>query len=508
MEALKLHAQNYREANELIRKYFRECLPTINDNNLYMLRKLCMYISMVYVIMIVIGKVVLDDFSFTIPDALVIPLIMVYFNINLYTMKHRGEISTGKTAAICCTFYFILGVILAIIDVYKAPAGQAIWLPIAVMALPMIFIDRIYKYAFEEAVVLSILLVLSFIHKPYDAFLRDVYISLSVYVISIFSARIILEMRARETLAVAEVTRLSALDKLTHVYNKNALTDRIDNYLERKSDGEYCAMCIIDLDDFKLVNDNLGHNAGDLLLEKMGQLLIENFRAYDIVGRYGGDEFVVVMPRMEDVGILESRCKALQMFISDLDVGGGHSITASVGAVICSGNVKREEIFAMADDALYKSKIQGKNCCTTWVYNESPIFTDTLLLMSETRDEGVQRLFEGEGGRFHILHATDDDKAIRDVSQYHQQIKIILVGIDMETGSGVFLLKYLKKREGFANIPVLAIAKTHKALTYAKDMGADEVIAMEAPDVEYKKAISRMVERYKQSFLMDLGADV
>lgn len=505
MEALKLHVLNYKEANELIRKYFRECLPTINDNNLYMLRKLCMYISMVYFIMIIISKLVLSDYKFFLPDLLVIPLIMVYFNINLYTMKHRGQISTGKTAAICCTFYFILGVILAIIDVYKAPAGQAIWLPIAVMALPMIFIDRIYKYAFEEMVVLSILLILSYIHKSHEVFLRDVYIALAAYVISIFSARIILEMRARETLAMAEVTRLSALDKLTHVLNKNALIDRIQNYFDRKSPEEFCSICIIDLDDFKLVNDNLGHNAGDLLLEKVGQLLIENFRAYDIIGRYGGDEFIVVMPRMADVSILVSRCKALQMFINDLDVGGGHSITASIGAVICSGVVKYETIFAMADDALYKSKIQGKNCCTTWVYNNEIIDKDILLLMSEERDEGVDRLFEGEGAHFHILHTTNDDQAICRLSQYQEQVKIILTGIDIEKGTGLFLLKYIKKREGFSNIPVLAIVNNQKDAAFARELKADEVISIDSSDQEFKKAISKLVDKYKQAFLKKLS---
>lgn len=487
------YAKVNSEELQMIRKYFRDCLPTINDNNLFMLRKACMYMSLIYIFMEFFVRFVLYEFRFSLPYFLVIPLMLVYFNINLYTLKHRGKISTGKTAAICCTFYFFLGVILGLVDVYEAPAGQALWLPLAVIALPMIFIDHMYKYGFEEAVVLIIMLTQSYFHKSPENFKKDLYISIAAYVISMFSARIILEMRAREALAAEEVTRLSALDKLTHVLNKNALLERIDNYFSRKAPEEACAMCIIDLDDFKLVNDNLGHNTGDLLLEKMGQLLIENFRAYDLVGRYGGDEFVVMMPRMGDETILQARCKALQMYINDLDVGGGHKITASIGAIICSGDVTRQMAFDMADDALYKSKILGKNCCTTWVYDTESIERDILLVMTANKDEGVEDLFRGEGDRFEILHVSNDDEALCNVSRYHDKIKIILMEVDVDTGLGVFLLKYLKKREGFSDIPLLAVVNTKKAYAMAEELQATEVISSDEPDEKFNKTITRLI---------------
>lgn len=485
----------YKDDNDIIRQYFRECLEIIDDNNLYMLRKACMYISMVYILMLALSFFLFDKRHISVIKLLVIPLLVIYFIINIYTLKHRGQISTAKTAAICCTFYLCLGVILAAIDIFVAPAGQAIWLPIAVIALPMIFIDRIYKYGFEEAVVLIILLIFSYIKNDETAFIHDAYIAIAAYVISMLSARIILEMRARETLSMKEVTRLSALDKLTHVLNKNALLERIDGYLDVKNPEEFCAMCIIDLDDFKLVNDNLGHNTGDLLLEKIGQLLIENFRAYDIVGRYGGDEFVVVMPRMADVNILHSRCTTLQMFINDINIGGEHRVTASIGAVVSSGVLKRETMFALADDALYKSKIMGKNCCTTWVLEDNPIDRDTLLIMSSVKHDGVQRLIGEEEKRFHVIYTTNDDEALHQASQYHEQIKIIVIELDIEEGIGILAIRYLKQREAFANIPVIAVVNTKKAEAFARELQADEVLDMDLPDKDFQKTISRLTNR-------------
>ena len=494
-ETISKQLNYYMDDSLVIRKYFRECMETIDDNNLYMLRKACMYISIVYVFMLSISGVLLDNFRISLVHLSLVPLLVIYFFVNLYTLKHRGKISTAKTAAICCTFYFFLGVILAAVDIFEAPAGQAIWLPVAVIALPMLFIDRTYKYCFEEAVVLAILLIFSYFSKPKDAFIRDVYISICAYVISFISARIILEMRARETLSMKEVTRLSALDRLTHVLNKNALFEHMDCYFDKKNPEEYCAMCIIDLDDFKLVNDNLGHNVGDVLLERVGQLLIENFRAYDIVGRYGGDEFVVLMPRMSDQNILHSRCKALQMFISDINIGGDRGVTASIGAVICNGIVKRESVFAVADDALYKSKIIGKNCCTTWTMEDDFIDRDSLLIMSKEKHEAVDRLFADEGERFHVIHSSNDDEAILTVSQYRNQIKIIMIELDIDEGLGVFAIKYFKRRESFAGIPVIAIVNTKKAETYAKNLNPDEVLAMDLPDEEFYKTVTRLAGR-------------
>ncbi|WP_170830829.1 GGDEF domain-containing protein [Pseudobutyrivibrio sp. ACV-2] len=470
-------------------------MDTIDDNNLYMLRKSCMYISIVYIFMLTISGFLLDNFHVSLIHLSPVPLLVIYLFINIYTLKNKGQISTAKTAAICCTFYFFLGVILAAIDIFEAPAGQAIWLPIAVIALPMLFIDRTYKYCFEEAVVLSILLIFSYIAKPIDGFIRDLYISICAYVISFISARIILEMRARETLSMKEVTRLSALDKLTHVLNKNALIEHMDCYFEKKKPEESCAMCVIDLDDFKYVNDNLGHSTGDMLLERVGQLLIENFRAYDIVGRYGGDEFVVVMPRMSDENILHSRCTALQMFIGDINLGGEHRVTASIGAVIGSGDLKRETIFSLADDALYKSKIIGKNCCTTWVIEDDIVDRDSLLIMSKEKHEAVARLFEEEGKRFHVIHAANDDEALRVVSRYHDQIKIIMIELDIDEGLGVFAIKYLKQRESFAKIPVIAVVNTKKAEAYAKELKADDILAMDLPDEEFHNAVTRLSGR-------------
>jgi len=344
-------------------------------------------------------------------------------------------------------------------------------------------------------VVLTIMLVMSYFFKPHDVFIRDLYIGIACYIISLFSARIILEMRARETLAMKEVTRLSSLDKLTHVLNKGALIQRIDNYFAGKPLDEYAAMCVIDMDDFKHVNDNLGHTTGDLLLEKVGQLLKDNFRAYDIVGRYGGDEFVVLMPKMSDPAILKMRCKALQMFISDISFGNKAPFTASMGAVITSGECDREEIFSIADNALYKSKIQGKNLCTVWEYERNEDIRPIFLILTKHADEMMAKMQDYNGEAIRFITVEDDNEALKVISQTQNRVEVVIVEVDPDKEIGELSIKYIKTREYFERIPILAVTKTEQASAIAKKQRADEVLSFDTPPAVYKKTIDKLIGR-------------
>ncbi|CBK73320.1 hypothetical protein CIY_03700 [Butyrivibrio fibrisolvens 16/4] len=106
MSGFKRITKKNRDEMEAIKRYFNECLPTIDDNNLHMLRKASMYISFVYIVMLIVGIFAMEAVRLSIYHFVIVPLIIIYVFINMYTLKHRGEISTAKTAAICCTFYF------------------------------------------------------------------------------------------------------------------------------------------------------------------------------------------------------------------------------------------------------------------------------------------------------------------------------------------------------------------------------------------------------------------
>ena len=480
--------------NELILKYFAECMKTINRDNLYMLRKACMYTAWGAIFMPILGTLIVPGYKINIGHLLLIVLIIVYYNINRYTREHEWEISTNATGTICGLFYFALSCIFVYLDVTDISGAQAIWTPMLIVLFPMLYIDRMYKYGMEELAIIIIFGLTSFYVKPYDIFTRDMYMVLAAYVLSMLSAHIILAMRSSEGLAMQELKKSSSLDKLTHVLNKGALLQKIDDFYENREPYRGCAMCVIDLDDFKQVNDNLGHSTGDLLLERVGQLLIDSFRAYDIIGRYGGDEFVVFMPNMEDIATLQMRCRTLQMFLTDFSVGNGKPFSVSIGAIIDRGNNSADEAFRMADDALYKSKLDGKNCCTTWQVETSHKFDKPVLLgISGRKKTGMEYLYTEEQGRFEILSAFTENNALCYISQYHRQIKLIVLEMDVDEYGSEKILRYIKTRAGFVDIPVLAVASSEASARTAKELGANAALTFDTENEIYKDAINQLV---------------
>ena len=159
-----------------------------------------------------------------------------------------------------------------------------------------------------------------------------------------------------------ELLQRASKDSLSGLLNRATMEAHIRSRIDKMKSGESCALFIIDLDSFKLVNDTLGHQAGDSAIGEVARTLSSIFRASDIVGRLGGDEFAVFMSGAIDEDLVRSRgariCSALHMGLGkmrDLE------LTASVGIALSSGPRKFEALYSQADAALYKAKKSGKN---------------------------------------------------------------------------------------------------------------------------------------------------
>ncbi len=152
-------------------------------------------------------------------------------------------------------------------------------------------------------------------------------------------------------------------DSLTKLLNKSAGRKQAEAYLSYYPNGVSCAMLILDLDNFKQVNDQYGHLFGDAVLTRAAQKIREQFRDQDILCRIGGDEFLVLVRGLADRALLESRCRQLVSSISGLR--GPYkklSLSCSIGIALSPENgTTYYELFNCADQALYQAKARGKN---------------------------------------------------------------------------------------------------------------------------------------------------
>lgn len=152
-------------------------------------------------------------------------------------------------------------------------------------------------------------------------------------------------------------------DPLTNIFNRRY----VERYVELNFDGtDEWAMFLIDIDNFKLANDSLGHEYGDELLCRISDILRNNFRKTDCVARIGGDEFIVLMPKVTEKSIVIEKAKnILDNFPIEIEDSKGYqSITVSVSIGIAftkmGTEITYEEMYRKADHYMYKAKEKGK----------------------------------------------------------------------------------------------------------------------------------------------------
>jgi diguanylate cyclase (GGDEF)-like protein/PAS domain S-box-containing protein len=163
--------------------------------------------------------------------------------------------------------------------------------------------------------------------------------------------------------AEARIERLAYHDALTGLPNRTLLLDRLDRALvDAKRNHKRMAVLFLDLDHFKTINDTLGHAVGDSLLADVGDRLKGLLREEDTVGRFGGDEFLVVLPGFQVPADARAVCAKALALLAQPFLAGGHTVevSASIGVSVYPDDAQhRETLLQCADTALYRAKSTG-----------------------------------------------------------------------------------------------------------------------------------------------------
>ncbi|MCV2354797.1 diguanylate cyclase [Paucibacter sp. B2R-40] len=158
-----------------------------------------------------------------------------------------------------------------------------------------------------------------------------------------------------------ELEQLAVTDCLTRLYNRLFL----DRAMEREQaaagrSGRGFALILVDVDCFKRINDSLGHQAGDAVLVALAQILQSRVRASDVVGRWGGEEFLIICPDTDLAGA-QQMAETLRQRIEEFVFPQVGSCTASFGVSVCAPGESGSTAVARADQALYAAKQAGRN---------------------------------------------------------------------------------------------------------------------------------------------------
>ena len=166
-------------------------------------------------------------------------------------------------------------------------------------------------------------------------------------------------------------------DALTKLLNKYAGRKQVEDYFDHHTQDVSCAMLMIDLDNFKPVNDRYGHLYGDTVLTQVSRVLKKMFRSQDIIARVGGDEFMVFVRGISDKALLESRCRQLIHVFENTfrHLYQEISFSCSVGIALAPANGQSyQELFHHADQAMYQAKSLGKNTYAFYDAANVPVY--------------------------------------------------------------------------------------------------------------------------------------
>lgn len=163
---------------------------------------------------------------------------------------------------------------------------------------------------------------------------------------------------------IERLSKFGLYDQLTELPNRNLFYDRLDHAMKSvKRTNKKIAVLFIDLNDFKLINDNYGHNTGDIVISEVGKRLSNKARGADTIARYGGDEFTIIL---DGITVIEDAVSISQklhdLILQPITIDDNEFVvTSAIGISICPDDTNdMNELIHLADKAMYEAKRQNK----------------------------------------------------------------------------------------------------------------------------------------------------
>lgn len=382
-------------------------------------------------------------------------------------------------------YYFASSIFYALVIIsatYFSPDKPAGLTYIFIVLLPAVYIDKPITSVLQMLIVSTIFAATSIVFKRgtpavLHTDLLDTCVCIIVSALCIYFIR---NMHVLNIRAMCSFKNLSEIDGLTGVFNKTKTEEACQEYLDSCENESMCALMILDLDNFKKVNDSLGHMQGDVLLKKVGTILFSTFRSYDIVGRIGGDEFLVLMKDITQTASIEQKAKKVLFDISNAFTKVlADTVSCSIGIIINRNKeLTYNEMFFRADKALYEAKECGKNQYLFFTDDEQHGAHDKpLLLVADDADVTRLMLSRGLEDSFDVLVAANGKQALLYLRKYSAAITAVLLDLEMPLLNGFDVLKEMRADANLSKIPVIIVSMLDKAKDTALELGAVDFIS-------------------------------
>ena len=281
-------------------------------------------------------------------------------------------------------------------------------------------------------------------------------------------------------------------DALSGAYNRRFYEDNLRNQ------HVFAGVAVLDMDDFKLVNDTLGHYAGDVAIKTAVSALRSCIRSSDMLVRYGGDEFVLVIPGIS-ADVFARKLHDMADKVAETPVPGYENInlTVSIGGVLSEGRTV-EEAVRQADGLMYKAKGRKNLVITDSDDLDSCEFHKPLLLMVDDSEMNRVILSEMLKDQYEILEADCGEAGIACLEQHGGGISIVLLDIVMPGVDGFDVLSLMSRNGWIADIPVIMISSedSDDSVLRAYELGASDYICRPFDSRIVRQRVSNIMRLY------------
>lgn len=252
----------------------------------------------------------------------------------------------------------------------------------------------------------------------------------------------------------------SEFDDMTGLFNKATIINYINNQLSKHT-GEQHALLVVDIDNFKAVNDVFGHTVGDHVISVVSNVIVSQFNGADVAGRIGGDEFVVFVQNVRSKEEIYSKINSLIRIMSERkELSIPDNITLSIGLAFSDGSERDyAALFPKADQALYASKHAGKSCYSEYGVHSvvSAKYNNTIQVMSKTRN--ISSMIEfGYEAQANVVSSASLDELMDNICCSADVISCVYIDISDADDDGSILLEDFSKVY-MGRFPVVVICR-------------------------------------------------
>ena len=342
-------------------EYFKNYVDEISIRNIHLIRIVGLMIFCIFIAYYVVTVAFFDDVAISKWYGLIAPIMMGFYIYGTKAMKAEQKNSKDVLSVTLLLYIVVMGYSI-ILSVFPHPEVPSVFFHVFLIAAPVIFVLPVVEQISVSAGGMALFTALVLLVKSPDCWHHELFEAATSFVCCLIVIGFMTQYRVQSDALKSKYYELSQEDMLTGTLNKVSGQKAAMRYLNLKLEDEKFAILFIDIDDFKNINDTYGHIEGDKILQSLGTLLKQVCRENDIVCRFGGDEFMILLKGIKCTDIVAKKAQKIVDAVSNYS-NGDINISCSIGVVVGEGdNNSFNELIKLADESLYDAKRQGKSC--------------------------------------------------------------------------------------------------------------------------------------------------